>query len=129
VKQGHKHYLLVAIVTKSCFIPLTFHRLLMPFPSLALPSSTAMQMQNFTLPQKIRTHISHHLALDYQYIRTIFQQEDILLLQDCPNLAILCLFASLTGHSKTVICTFWGRKFRGKQRKVLLFKSCQNRNL
>ena len=78
----------------------------MPFPSLALPSSTAMQMQNFTLPQKIRTHISHHLALDYQYIRTIFQQEDILLLQDCPNLAILCLFASLTGHSKTVICTF-----------------------
>lgn len=42
---------------------------------------------------------------------------------------MLCLFAPLSRHSKAVICTFWGRKFRGKKWRVLLFKSCQNRNL
>lgn len=65
----------------------------------------------------------------YTYYLSTGFRPDILLLQDCPSLAMLCLFAPLTGHSKTVICTFWGRKFRGKKRKVLLFKSCQNRNL
>lgn len=129
---------------------LTILRLLVSPLSLVLPRSQAVQTRNFTLPEEVHTYISHHLVPAHQCIHISFHQDSALIfyflpslyfvilifiilifyyVSNCPSLAMLCLFAPLAGHSKSIICTFQGRKFRGKKEKGVTVQKLSQQKL